>query len=187
MSFGYISSPPPHCSPRPSPFPILCFSRIFRLATLSRLLQAGLQHMPSLSLSPVPPFLFCFSSLYLTSYLHRVSGSPNSLLFPQPLYFLFHYIYHSCLGSAPPAVYKFQKGRLASVLSQCLPQCLPHKRALRNMNGMKLGETTHLSLVVPTETRTGAIGLKMKSHPMLNPYTIPSLQITGGEYTVSPT
>lgn len=136
MGPGYISSPAPRCSPKLSPFPIICSSRIFRLATLSRLLPAGPQHMPSLPLWYLPSSS-AFSSLCLNSYLHRVSGSPYSLLFPQPLYFLFHNSYHSCLGSAPPAACKFQKGRLAPVLSQCLPQCLLHRRALRNMNGME--------------------------------------------------
>lgn len=50
------------------------------------------------------------------------------------------------------------------------------------MDWRKLGEITHLPLLVPSETRTGAIVLKTKYHPMLNPKAMPSLQITGGEY-----
>lgn len=51
------------------------------------------------------------------------------------------------------------------------------------MEGRKLGETAHLALL-PTGTRTGAIVLKRKLHPVLDLKAMPSLQITGGEYTL---
>lgn len=99
---GYISSLPRRCSPQALTFSC---SLLFLSFQIGHTLQIPLGWASARAISPsrVPPSASVFSSFCLNSYLHRVSPSLTSLLFPQSLYFLSHNIYHSCLGSAPPA------------------------------------------------------------------------------------